>query len=203
MRTPLFCKTKHPVILLTSLLLSSLLLAVYGENSSSIVDFHGPIAGTVQIAQAAAGTISEFSIPTVKALPAGIGSGPDGNLWFSEEDGDQIGRITPKGTIDEFSPPNPGQDRGITDITLGPDGNLWFSEEDASKIGRITPKGTISEFPIPTANSWPQFIALGPDGNLLFTEYNGNKIGRITPKGTIISEFPIPTVDTDPLGITL
>src|SRR6266704_2097659 len=162
MRIPLFCKTKHPVILLTSLLLSSLLLAVYGENSSSIVDFHGPIAGTVQIAQAAAGTISEFSIPTVKALPAGIGSGPDGNLWFTEDEGNKIGRITPKGTISQF--PIPTVDSWPYDIALGPDGNLWFSEEDASKIGRITPKGTISEFPIPTANSWPQFIALGPDG---------------------------------------
>ena len=133
MRIPLFCKTKHPVILLTSLLLSSLLLAVYGENSSSIVDFHGPIAGTVQ---AAASTISEFPIPTAKAGPSNIAPGSDGNLWFTEQDGDNIGRITPKGTITEFTLPKGGG--GPYNITQGPDKQLWFTLYYANKIGRIT-----------------------------------------------------------------
>jgi hypothetical protein len=48
MGIPLFCQTKHRVILLTSLLLASLLLAACGENSPSM------------------GTISEFPIPTDK-----------------------------------------------------------------------------------------------------------------------------------------
>jgi len=38
-------------------------------------------------------------------------------------------------------------------------------------------------------------------GNLWITEYLDNKIGRISPTGTL-TEFPIPTVNSEPFGIT-
>ncbi len=39
----------------------------------------------------------------------------------------------------------------------------------------------------------------GPDGKMWFTE--ADKIGRITPSGEI-TEFPLPTPDSAPMGIT-
>lgn len=37
-----------------------------------------------------------------------IVAGPDGNLWFTEYDGDRIERITPAGVVTEYSvPPRP------------------------------------------------------------------------------------------------
>jgi streptogramin lyase len=44
---------------------------------------------------ALSGKITEFAILTAGSLPVGITSGPDGNLWFTESGGNQIGRITP------------------------------------------------------------------------------------------------------------
>ena len=44
-------------------------------------------------------------------------------------------------------------------------------------------------------------IAAGPDGNLWFSDVVGNRIGRISTAGTI-SEFPVPTANSQPLGIT-
>ena len=41
-----------------------------------------------------AGSITEFPIPTAKSVPDGITAGPDDNLWFTEHDGNKIGRIT-------------------------------------------------------------------------------------------------------------
>jgi hypothetical protein len=41
------------------------------------------------------GSITEFRVPTAKSSPLGIAAGPDGNLWFTEAYGNQIGRITP------------------------------------------------------------------------------------------------------------
>jgi hypothetical protein len=38
-------------------------------------------------------TITEYSIPTANSHPYGITAGPDGNLWFTESNGNQIGRI--------------------------------------------------------------------------------------------------------------
>ena len=45
-------------------------------------------------AWAAAGIITEFSIPPAESDPVGITAGPDGNVWFTENRGDKIGRIT-------------------------------------------------------------------------------------------------------------
>ncbi len=110
---------------------------------------------------ASAGQVTEFPV-TSNSDPEGITTGPDGNLWFTDGQGDKIGRITPSGTVTEFAVPTPGsQPQGIT---TGLDHNLWFTE-----------------FAVPTSGSQPQGITAGSDGNLWFTEPGANKIGRIAP----------------------
>jgi streptogramin lyase len=48
-------------------------------------------------------TIKEFTIPTTNSTPRYITAGPDGNLWFTEMDGNKIGRITTAGVDTEFT----------------------------------------------------------------------------------------------------
>ncbi|HEU5199028.1 MAG TPA: hypothetical protein VFU32_05295, partial [Ktedonobacterales bacterium] len=132
--------------------------------------------------------------------PTGITTGPDGNLWFTESLADQIGRVTPDGSFQEFRLPTycgyagPEDDCYPNGITTGPDGNLWFTESAGDKIGRITPSGSIQEFRLPTCGAYcyPVGITSGPDGNLWFTESLGNQIGRMTPAGSF-QNFPLPT----------
>jgi streptogramin lyase len=122
-----------------------------------------------------------------------ITSGPDHNIWFSEEVlnnrslSSKIGRITPAGAITEFTLPmgNPnGLNGGTVGITAGKDGALWFTDAANNTIGRITTNGTISQFTLPTPQSAPESITSGPSGTLWFTEpgLNGQtgKIGRLT-----------------------
>ncbi len=147
---------------------------------------------------AAAGTITEFSIPTAAARAHGITAGPDGNLWFTEALRNKIGRVTPTGTFKRFSiPSNASSPLGIT---AGPDGNLWFTESDG-EIGRITPKGAVTEYSVPTANGDPEDITAGADGNLWFTENLKNRLGRVTPMGTF-TQFRLPTARSYPERIT-
>jgi streptogramin lyase len=40
------------------------------------------------------GALSEFPLPMHDSPPLGITNGPGGNLWFTEDKGNQIGRIT-------------------------------------------------------------------------------------------------------------
>src|SRR5260221_9494764 len=49
------------------------------------------IAGLTGVATAASPTISEFAIPTANSGLAGITAGPDGNVWFTEVNSNQIG----------------------------------------------------------------------------------------------------------------
>jgi uncharacterized repeat protein (TIGR01451 family) len=146
-------------------------------------------------------TINEFPL-NPNSQPIGITAGPDGNLWFTEFLGNQVGEINPTThAIAEFPIPAAGSEP--LGITAGPDGNLWFTELAGGKIGEINPTtDVITEFPLPTANSEPSSITAGPDGNLWFTDGAGNKIGQINPTSHAIAEFPLRTASSEPSSIT-
>ena len=139
-------------------------------------------------ARAATATVVEFPVPTTASAPTGITAGADGNLWFTENSANNIGRITPAGVVTEYAVPTSSS--APDDITRGPDGNVWFTETSGNNIGRITPSGVITEYPLPTAGAQPTNITAGPDGNLWFTESRccPGAVGRITPVGTV-TEF--------------
>src|SRR5438132_201360 len=84
-------------------------------------------------------TITEFPVPTSNSIPFGITHGNDGNLWFTENYANKIGKITPSGTFTEF--PVPTSNSVPFSITQGNDGDLWFTESYVDKIGNITPSG--------------------------------------------------------------
>jgi streptogramin lyase len=146
----------------------------------------------------AAVTATEFSQGLMpNSRPLEITPGPDGNVWFTDSDGNAIGRITPEGQITEFSDgmstwtttSSPGPN-GPFAIVAGPDGNLWFTEPARALIGRITPSGAITEFSQgigPGSN--PMWITTGPDGNIWFTAASTaagrGRVARITPDGQI------------------
>jgi virginiamycin B lyase len=130
-----------------------------------------------------------FHVPTANAGPSGITVGPDGALWFTESEGNNIGRITIAGAITEY--PVPTGDSVPSYITTGPDGALWFTESNGNKIGRMTTAGVVTdEFPVPTPSSSPAGIITGPDNMLWFAEANGSKIARMTTSG-VTTEFPV------------
>jgi hypothetical protein len=80
--------------------------------------------------------VTEFPLATTTRAFS-IAAGSDGNLWFTEFDGNRIGRITPSGVVTEFFIPT--GDSGPYIIATGPDGDIWFTEFKTSKIGRVHP----------------------------------------------------------------
>jgi virginiamycin B lyase len=157
----------------------------------------------------AEGPISEFKLASAGHRPQAIVTGPDGYLWVTEVIKKKLLRVSPTGTITEFSVPGMGV--GVLQgIAAGGDGNLWFTSREENAIRRATPDGQFTgTFSIPskstmaksfTPGSWPRTIIAGPDGNLWFSEMAANKIGRITPQGKI-TEFEVPTKESQPYGI--
>ena len=149
-------------------------------------------------------TVTEYSAGiSVGAKVTDIAKGPDGNLWFTENATDRIGRITPNGVVTVFSIGiTPGA--RPTGITAGPDGNMWFTEYAGNRIGRITPLGVVTEFSVGiTANAHPNYITAGPDGALWFTEYSIHRIGRITTSGVVTEYSSGMTLGAFPERITL
>ena len=118
------------------------------------------------------GAVTEFSGGlSAQATTRGSRPGPDGNLWFTEVDGNRIGRITPAGAITEFSPVSPPA-RSPDGIAAGPDGNLWFTERSATGDRPDHPdrRRSPSSAPASTPAARPRGITAGPDGNLWFTD---------------------------------
>src|SRR5207248_628541 len=74
-----------------------------------------------------------------------IAAGPDGNMWFTAVNSNQVGRITPSGTVTQYPIPTP--DSSPQKIVAAPDSNLWFTEE-VGQIGMVTVTGNITEFPL-------------------------------------------------------
>lgn len=121
-----------------------------------------------------------FKLPHGSA-PNGIASGPDHNLWIAEPGINKIARMTPAGTIKQFTVPT--ANAGAAWITGGADGALWFTETNANKIGRLTTSGGFREWNIPTANAGAGYITYcypncGPHSGVWFSETTANQIGR-------------------------
>lgn len=143
-------------------------------------------------------TVTDMSNGTVQL--SGITAGPDGNMWASEQSGNNIDRITMDGVVTRF----PMSDGGLgapSGIVTGPDGNLWFSATNG--VGMITTDGVVTSYPFPNPGDDHSGydIAVGHDGNLWVVEQNGNSIARVTTDG-VITEFNVPTPDSRPTSIT-
>jgi virginiamycin B lyase len=153
-------------------------------------------------------SVTEFSSGlSAGAKPDTITAGADGAMWFSEFDGDRIGRVSADGSITEYPTSGPGLAAGAepSGVVAGPDGYIWFTEYGAGQLGAIDPATgqLVGEYPVPAgASSEPQGIVVGPDGALWFTERGAGQIGRLDPtmakSGTSdgFSEFAVPTNGT-------
>jgi streptogramin lyase len=133
------------------------------------------------------GHITEYSTPTANSSPTFITEGPDGAMWFSELNGENIGRITTTGSITEY--PIGTKPYGIA---TGSDGALWFAEPYVGAIGHLTTSGTIAAYTLPV-NDYPLGVAQGADGAMWVTEDEGGTIARIPVGGSPITEYTTPT----------
>ena len=125
---------------------------------------------------------------TLGALGAGIVRGPDGNMWFIDENAGDLVRLSMSGGFKEFSMGSQLGGSAIA-LTVGADNKFYVANESA-KIVRVTTSGVVKSFTTKTGdNTELGALALGPDGNVWFPETA--HLGSITPTG-VITEFAYP-----------
>jgi virginiamycin B lyase len=153
-----------------------------------------------------AGQISEVVTPTAKSGPLGIasGSGPNLNLWFTEYNVAKIAQITVTGPpyVEYTLPLSASRPYAIA---LGSDGNMWFTDRGTDSIWRAKallkkPFIQFTQYQL-SGKANPGTIATGPDGALWFTEPGINSIGRLPVSGSPLTEYKIPTANSQPAGI--
>ena len=124
----------------------------------------------------------EYPVPTAATFPSSITNGPDGNVWFGEQNGHKIGKVTPAGVVTEYTPTTTAS---IGGLTSGPDGNVWFTELNVGKVGKINPiTYALTEY---AGGNTPSGITTGYDGDLWFADFNpaGGGVGQISTSGSL------------------
>ena len=115
-----------------------------------------------------------------------IAKGPDGNMWVTLDQTNDVAKISPRGVVTEFNPANVTSPVGIT---AGPDGNIWVTQ--AGGVARFSPANPDGAVKFDIADvSDPRPIVTGPDGNLWTV--SGENVIRIPPANpTTATSFPV------------
>jgi virginiamycin B lyase len=132
--------------------------------------------------------IAVATYPSVDALF--MISASDGNLWYTDSDNGNIGKVTPQGQITTFPVPSPTSVPYY--MVQGPSSTLWFTEFNRG-IGSVTTAGQVTEYPDPSSRWYHQSIAVAPDGNLWVSVYDRSTgapaLEKIAPSGNYLSTF--------------
>src|SRR5688500_9557266 len=127
--------------------------------------------------------IREWDVPTAQARPHDPAVAPDGSLWYTGQEANNLGRLDPKtGQIKEFPLETPKS--GPHGLVADKAGNIWFTANSAAYIGRLDPKtGVVRECPMPDpAAGHPRTASFDRDGPLLQIVRPGHRVARLDPK---------------------
>jgi streptogramin lyase len=96
---------------------------------------------------ARAANVQVFPLPTPAAGLSNIVAGPDGALWFNEQNGFSVGRVTTAGAITEYPVPRAtyahNGDGPTTIVSSG--GSLWALANVGSTIDQISTTGVATQ----------------------------------------------------------
>ncbi len=134
-------------------------------------------------ALAAPGDQTTFSA----GLPAGttpysMAVANDGTIWFDENAGRYIDRITSGGVITRFDNGAATQAGGLT---AAPDGSVWFRESTSGRVRRIAADGTITTIATVAGAYALSVGAFDANGDYWTVAFDTHELVRITPLGAI------------------
>lgn len=135
---------------------------------------------------AAIGSVTQYSTPGTGSVLSNIGTGPDGNIWYTSygpATTTRVGKVTSLGTFTEYLNRTPNS-RYPESITTGSDGNLWYSEygpNNESRIVKMSISGTVLNVYVIASSIRAESLVLCPDGDVWFV--HDGKIGRINTSG--------------------
>ncbi|MBI1296812.1 hypothetical protein GC175_17805 [bacterium] len=92
------------------------------------------------------------------------------------------------------------------DVEVESSNRVWFSLPSANSVGSLTIDATgnvtYTAYALPSPDSEPYRLAIS-SGSVWFTQRTGNRIGRISTADGSITEYEVPTLDSEPTGIDI
>jgi streptogramin lyase len=165
-------------------------------------------SGVIGMINVTTHAITEFPDLMPNTAANQITTGPDGNLWFTNDGTNDIGIFDPTThAFTEVLVPGPGPYYSAGEITTGPDGNIWvvMGGDPGNTIASIdSTTHAVTEFSVPLPPGSPGIpgalldgMTAGPDGNIWFTALGvgatPNEIGMINLTTDVITLVPAPS----------
>jgi virginiamycin B lyase len=94
-----------------------------------------------QLGRVAIGSHAVTFFPTSPVnIPQQLTSGPDGALWFIDDGGAAIGRLTTSGALSTFTVPPAKTGLGVFvgGMAAGPDQAIWFTDLSGNRVCRLS-----------------------------------------------------------------
>src|ERR1700675_5043784 len=176
---------------LVTILIVSLALTLWGATAATLVsDLHV--------------SIREWDVPTKGAHPHDPAVGKNGELWFTEQMTNKIGRFDPASQNFKEYPVTKGN-AGPHGLVSDSDGNIWFTANFGGYIGKLDPQtGKVTQYKMPVEKADdPHTPVFDSHGTLWFTVQGGNMVGRLDPKTGKIELKNVPTEAALPYGIQI
>jgi virginiamycin B lyase len=152
------------------------------------------------------GTFATVSLSGI-TNPTRVVRGPDNRIWFTAD------RIVAAINYSDHSIAQfPLTSTCQVNSNVASDSTaLWFSElcmdsssTDHDELVKLTPAGLMTKYTVGAGPShYVYSVVNGPDNNIWFTEPFGNAVGRLNKTTMAITEFAVPTADSQPYNITV
>jgi virginiamycin B lyase len=126
----------------------------------------------------------------------GIEPGADGNMWFTKQSTNQIGKVDWKTLkVTYYTPPNSKKLEHPYPRRLAIDskGIVWVGEYTAGIIDRFDPKTeAFKEYVLPGFSPSPYAMGIDAEDNVWYSSFDQDVLGRLDPATGKITLFPFP-----------
>jgi len=142
------------------------------------------------------GVFTRHQIESARGGPYGVAVAPDGTIWATLQNGNQLLQLAADGTSRTFDLPRGGA--VPTDIAVGPDGSVWFLQFRANRIGRFK-DGQFTDVEAGRENAGLSGIAVAPNGDVWFGMLRHASLGRLRDGHVAI--FALPRDNARPFSV--
>ena len=124
------------------------------------------------------GVLTKFQPPTA-GKPQRLDLDADGNVWFSERQGNKIGKLDPStGVFKEY--PLPGPEASPYAVGVAKDRMVWYSSHEQDTMNRLNPDtGEVTEYPYPHPEISMREFFFDKKGRMWYASSANNKVGYI------------------------
>lgn len=142
---------------------------------------------------------------TLPAAPNDLAIDNHGNIWFTELNANDLGKLNPvTGTLQQY-PLTTTKNAPAFDpygITIDPVGNIWFTEASANHLGRLDPAtGAVRYYPVTATNTALMEIASDPRGTIWATAFTSGLLVRLNPATGAITKYYAPSTTGNTGGL--